>query len=137
MTAPKISITFHEIKPTEASALLASFENNDAAAVEAVTAAVETVTSAVETVTDTPSNTAQEWPQLNENGILVDSLGLPWSNKINTDSKLCVKKTGEWKVIRKTPPEIIEQVRNELRAAMNAPVETVAAPVETLKRRNQ
>jgi len=125
MTSTKVSITFHEIKPNEAASLLNSLENPN------TTAPVEVDSKTAESV--------QEWPQANENGVLVDSLGLPWAHKINTDSKVCVKKSGEWKLKRNLPSALADQVRDELRVGMAAhghePIETppieTPAPIET------
>lgn len=69
-----------------------------------------------------PNANAQGHPHYNAHGILVDGLGLPWDSRINTESRVCLaKKPHEWKIIRKTPDETVEQVRAELRAAMQAP----------------
>ena len=120
MTSTKVSITFHEIKPNEAVSLLNSLENPN-------------TTSPAEVESKT-ADAVQEWPQKNENGVLVDSLGLPWAHKINTDSKVCVKKSGEWKLKRNLASEVVDQVRDELRVGMaahgHAPIEA-PAPIET------
>lgn len=78
-------------------------------------------TPADEDTPDIGAPPAESYPVRNANGIQVDGLGLPWDARINTDSRLClVKKPNEWKVIRGTPPEKVQAVRAELRAAMSA-----------------
>ena len=69
-----------------------------------------------------PNANKAGYPRYNAAGIPVDGLELPWDHRINTKSKLCLTKApNEWKVIRNTDPAIVEQVRNELRAALSAP----------------
>lgn len=102
---------------------------------------------------DVPSG--DDFPKPNANGVMVDGLGLPWDDRINSSSKNCVKsKPYNWKVKRNTDPALVETVRRELMQAMSAgattavtvgdsspattaapspaatsaPVETVAAP---------
>ncbi len=56
-----------------------------------------------------------------------DKTGLRWDYRIHAKSKLIVKRTGEWKLIRNTAPELIAQVRAE-QAAVTVPTVT---PVPT------
>lgn len=68
---------------------------------------------------DVPSG--DEFPKPNAHGVMVDGLGLPWDDRINTSSKKCVKnKPYNWKVTPKTDPALVETVRRELMQVMSA-----------------
>jgi hypothetical protein len=68
--------------------------------------------------TEETSDTTAEIATLS--GVELDSLGLPWDERINTESKLKLKKEGTWKVKRGIDKALVENVRAELAAAMVA-----------------
>lgn len=68
--------------------------------------------------TDTEETTTAEIVTLS--GVELDSLGLPWDERINTESKLKLKKEGSWKLKRGVDKALVEKVRAELAAAMAA-----------------
>lgn len=58
----------------------------------------------------------------------VDSAGLPWDKRINSDSKLKTKKEGLWKLRRKIDLTYVAKIHAELRAAKDSSVVTTAPP---------
>lgn len=91
----------------------------DPAAIFGATAEVESVTGGVQDVTTAPA-------------VELDGLKLPWDERINTDAKTKLKSDDSWKLKRGVAPELVEQVRGELKAAMGHGITTdEAATLET------
>lgn len=75
-----------------------------------------------------------------DTGVELDGLGLPWDERINTDTRTKLKSDDSWKLKRNVDPELVEQVRAELKAAMGhgmttdeaATLEAPAATEETV-----
>ena len=92
----------------------------------AITPEEPTYNGNIEAVVSPATDT--EWPQ-ERDGVLYDSAGMPWDERIHVTTKTC-KKDGTWKYGRGVQPLIIEEVEAELKSAQTAPVEQPAAPVE-------
>lgn len=54
------------------------------------------------------------FPQTGPTGVLVDSAGLPWDSRINSDNKKCVAKDGRWRKRRNCDPKLYDEVVAEL-----------------------
>lgn len=67
-------------------------------------------------------------PQVEPQGVELDSEGLPWDHRIHSSSKKKLAKTGAWKLARGVDHGLVEKVKAELKGVMNIPVETPAAP---------
>lgn len=60
----------------------------------------------------------------------LDSMGIPWDDRIHASSKAILKDTGQWKSKRGVDPELLKQVQGELLRMLQPVQEVEESPVE-------